>query len=235
MQPATHADIRAAAQAASDERAAFIRRTYLHLAGALLLFVVLEYLLLKAPFAAALTAKMMGSHLSWLVVLGLFMAVSWVAERWARSSTSLGMQYLGLGLYVVAEAIIFLPLLFIVVYVAKDPNVIPSAGLLTLTLFAGLTGTVFITRKDFSFLRGILMVGGFVALGVIVVAMLFGFSLGTFFSLAMVALAGGYMLYHTSNIMRHYRTDQHVSAALALFASVALMLWYIILLFMDRD
>jgi FtsH-binding integral membrane protein len=235
MDPATYADVRTAAQAASNERAAFIRRTYLHLAGALLLFVVLEYLLLNASFAKALTMKMMGSHMSWLVVLGLFMAVSWVAERWARSSTSLGMQYLGLGLYVVAEAIIFLPLLFIVVFVVKDPKIIPSAGLLTLTLFAGLTGTVFITRKDFSFLRGILMVGGFVALGVIVVAMLFGFSLGTFFSLAMVALAGGYMLYHTSNIMRHYRTDQHVSAALALFASVALMLWYIILLFMDRD
>jgi len=145
------------------------------------------------------------------------------------------MQYIGLVLYVLAEAIIFLPLLFIAAYYTKDPNIIPSAGLLTLTLFAGLTGTVFITRKDFSFMRGILTVGSFVALGVIVAAILFGFALGTLFSAAMVILAGGYILYYTSNIMRHYRTDQHVAASLALFAAVALMFWYILRLFMSRD
>lgn len=235
MEPAAYADIRSAAQAAASDRASFIRRTYLHLAGAILLFVVLEYLLLQAPFTPKLIGLMLGTRFSWLVVLGLFMGVGYVADRWARSDTSVGMQYLGLGLYVLAEAFIFLPLMFVATVVLKDPTVIPSAGLLTLTLFAGLTGTVFITRKDFSFLRGILMVGGFGAMGVILIAILFGFRLGTFFSLAMVGLAGGYILYYTSNVMRRYRTDQHVSAALALFAAVALMFYYILLLFMNRD
>jgi hypothetical protein len=224
-----------AAFARAEERAGFIRRTYLHLAGAILLFVVLEYLLLHAPFTPKLITLMLGSRFSWLIVLGLFMGVGYVADRWARSNTSTGMQYLGLGLYVLVEAIIFLPLMFVATVVLKDPTVIPSAGLLTLTLFAGLTGTVFITRKDFSFLRGILMVAGFGAMGVILIALLFGFRLGTFFSLAMVGLAGGYILYHTSNIMRHYRTNQHVSAALALFAAVALMFYYILILFLNRD
>ncbi len=169
-----------------------------------------------------------------LVVLGLFMGVGYMADKWARSATSPGMQYLGLGLYVVAEAIIFLPMLYIAAFMVEAP-VIKPAALLTLTLFAGLTGTVFITRKDFSFLRTGLMLGGFVALGLIVASILFGFNLGTIFSVAMVGLAGGYILYYTSNVLHHYRTDQHVAASLALFAAVALMFWYILRLFMNRD
>ena len=91
--------------------------------------------------------------MSWLVVLGAFMLVGWVAERWARSATSPAMQYLGLGLYVVAEAIIMVPLLYVAAHYAKDPNIIPTAGLLTGLIFTGLTGTVFLTRHDFSWLR----------------------------------------------------------------------------------
>jgi FtsH-binding integral membrane protein len=164
-------------------------------------------------------------------VLGAFMLVSFVADRWASNSTSLGMQYLGLTLYVVAEAVIFLPLLLMATTVTS-PAVLPTAAILTLCLFLGLTGTVFITGKDFSFLRGILMVGGLVAMGLIVCAILFGFQLGTIFSVAMIALAGGYILYYTSAIMKHYRTDQHVAAALALFAAVALLFWYVLRLLM---
>ncbi|MCP4602864.1 MAG: hypothetical protein GY847_20500 [Proteobacteria bacterium] len=143
------------------------------------------------------------------------------------------MQYAGLALYVVAESIIFLPILYMAVYYSS-PNVLPTAGMLTLTLFAGLTGTVFITKKDFSFMRAALMIGGFIALGLIVCSILFGFELGTVFSVVMVGLAGGYILYYTSNILHHYRTDQHVAASLALFAAVALMFWYILRLFMRR-
>jgi FtsH-binding integral membrane protein len=236
LAPSVPVNARTAAEAAASERSAFIRRTYAHLAGAILLFILLEYVLLQMPFTPKLIDTMLGTRFSWLIVLGLFMGVGYVADRWARSATSPGMQYLGLVLYVVAEAIIFLPLLFVAAFYTKDSSVIASAGLLTLTLFAGLTGTVFITRKDFSFMRGVLTVGSFVALGLIVAAVLFGFRLGTLFSGAMVVLAGGYILYYTSNIMRHYRTDQHVAAALALFAAVALMFWYILRLFMgSRD
>jgi hypothetical protein len=224
-----------ASEARAAERSAFIRRTYAHLAGAILLFVVLEAALLQAPFTPKLVSLMAGSRISWLVVLGLFMAVGYIADKWARSVEAPGMQYLGLILYVVVEAVIFLPLLYVATVLTESPDVIKSAGLLTLTLFAGLTGTVFITRKDFSFLRGALMVGGFVALGIILVSLIVGFNLGTLFSLAMVGLAGGYILYYTSNVLHHYRTDQHVAAALALFAAVALMFWYILRLFMSRD
>ena len=78
------------------------------------------------------------------------------------------------------------------------------------------------------------MFGGFAALGLIVVAILFGFALGPIFTYAMIALACGYILYDTSNVMLHYRIGQHVAAALALFAAVALLFWYILQLFLSR-
>jgi FtsH-binding integral membrane protein len=73
-----------------------------------------------------------------------------------------------------------------------------------------------------------LVLGGLAAMAVILCMILFGLNLGVFFSLAMVVLASGYILYDTSNVMHHYRTDQHVAAALALFASVALLFWYVL-------
>ena len=52
--------------------------------------------------------------------------------------------------------------------------------------------------------------------------------LGIWFSVAMVVFACAYILYDTSNVMHHYRPGQHVAASLALFASVTLLLWYVI-------
>jgi FtsH-binding integral membrane protein len=137
------------------------------------------------------------------------------------------MQYAGLVLYVVIEAVIFLPLMFVAAYYS-DPTVIPAAALITGLLFAGLTVVAFTTRADFSFLRGIIVIGFFVALGLIVASLLFGFTLGVIFSVAMVGLASAAILYYTSNILHYYRTDQYVSASLTLFASVALLFYYVL-------
>jgi FtsH-binding integral membrane protein len=227
-----------AAQADVDERTSFIVKTYLHLAAAIGAFVVLEAILLAIPGVREFALQtMFRSQISWLVVLGLFMLVSYVANSWALSAASPAKQYAGLGLYVVAEAVIFLPLLTIadrISQVKGQGSVIAPAAVTTLGLFALLTAVVFATRKDFSFLRAGLMFGGFAAMGFIVVAALFGFNLGPIFTYAMIALACGYILYDTSNVMLHYRIGQHVAASLALFAAVALLFWYILQLFMSR-
>jgi FtsH-binding integral membrane protein len=216
-----------AEQAPPEARAAFIRRTYQHLAMAILAFIGLEFVIFKTGMAEAMTRTMLGGKFSWLVVLGAFMIVSWVAEKWAHASVSRGAQYLGLGLYVVAEAIIFVPLLYIAV-TFSSPDTIPIAAVITGLLFLGLTVTAFTTRKDFSFLGGILKVGGCVALGVIVCSIMFGFSLGIVFAGVMVAFASAAILYSTSRIIHDYNTDQHVAASLSLFASVALLFWYVL-------
>lgn len=224
------------ADAAPTERAAFIRSTYLHLGLAILAFIGVEWFLLQQSWAPALVGKMTGG-MGWLLVLGAFMGVSFIADRFAQSETSKGMQYFGLILFVVAEAVIFLPLLFIAANFAADPLVIAKAGATTACVFGGLTFAAFVTRKDFSFLRSFLMVGGFVALGIIVVSIIFGFNLGTIFAGAMAIFASVSILYNTSNIIHHYRTDQAVAASLSLFASVALLFWYILRIFLafSRD
>ncbi len=223
------------AAAAPSERAVFIRRTYLHLAFAILAFIGVEWFLLQQSWTPGLVQMMAGGKYGWLVVLGAFMGVSFLAERLAASEASRGVQYAGLAIFIVAEAIVFLPLLFMAVFYSGDPGIVLKAGVTTGFVFGGLTLAAFATGKDFSFLRGFLMVGGFVAMGIIVVSLIFGFSLGTLFAGAMTIFASVAILYNTSNIIHHYRTDQYVSASLSLFASVALLFWYILRIFMNRD
>lgn len=220
-----------AAQADADARASFLAKTYFHLAGAVAAFVAIEAALLQTPGIERLIGVMVTGY-NWLIVLGAFMVVSYVADRWACSAVSPGMQYLGLSLYVVVEAVIFLPLLYFASHFGGE-SVIPTAGALTLIVFTGLSLIVFVTRKDFSFLRSYLMFGMLAAFGLILCAVLFGFTLGVFFTAGMIALAGGYVLYTTSNVLHHYRIGQHVAAALALFAAVALLFWYILQLVMS--
>ena len=224
-----------AAEAAPQERARFIRKTYLHLAGAILAFVGLEYFLFSSGAAETIASTMLGGRFSWFIVLALFMGVSFLANWWANSSTSKATQYLGLALYIVAEAVIFVPLLFIAAYYGGGGNTIAKAGIVSLGLFAGLTAVVFITKKDFSFLGSILTVGGFIALAFIGASLLFGFSLGSLFAFIMVGFAATAILYDTSNVLHKYQTTQHVAASLALFASIALMFWYILSIFSSSD
>lgn len=224
-----------AAQALPEERAAFIRKTYTHLAGAIAAFVLLEAFLISSGIGGLIAQAMFSvGNLGWFIVLMLFIGVSTVATSWANSQTSRGMQYAGLGLYTVAEAVIFLPMILFATYATHDAYLIPKAGIATLGLFLGITAVVFLTRKDFSFLGPILTIGSFIALGFIGVSLIFGFTLGNVFAFAMVAFAGGAILYQTSNILHQYRTDQHVAASLALFASVALLFWYILRIFSSR-
>jgi FtsH-binding integral membrane protein len=212
-----------------ERRAQFISRTYNHLFGAIVAFALIEVALFQLGLAGPIARAMLGG--SWLLVLGAFMVVSWIATHVAHSSASRPAQYAALAGYVLAQAIIFVPLLFVANHMA--PGVISSAALVTFTGFAGLTGVAFYTRKDFSFLRGILLWGGVSALVLIVAGALFGFQLGTFFSVAMVAFAGAAILYDTSNVLHHFPEDRYVGAALQLFASVALLFWYVLRLFMS--
>jgi FtsH-binding integral membrane protein len=228
-----------------SDRLRFIRLTYLHLLGAILAFAGLLWLLMNNTFlvtkvSVPLVRFALGGRWNWGVVLAAFMAISWVADYWASHTTSRKMQYVGLGIYVVAESLIFVPLLAIVawktqVIIAKgggDPNIIRDSAYTTLGIFGALTASVFITRKDFSFLRSGLIMASGAALMLIVLSLAFGFNLGLAFSIGMVLLAAGYILYQTSQVLAHYDTQQHVAASLALFSSVALMFWYVIRIFM---
>ena len=215
-----------------SERAAFIRRTYAHLAGAILAFVLLELAIFQVVVPALDLQTVMDRYVRsfgmQLIVLLAFIGVGYLARYWAMNGGSPAMQYAGLGLFIVAEALIFVPILYIAAAFG-GPTIFAQAGILTLSLFAGLSVTVFLTRKDFSFLGPILAIASFIMLGVVLCGFFFGgFTLGLGFSVIGVVLAAGFILYDTSNVMLHFRTDQHVAAALDLFASVAYLFFHIL-------
>lgn len=214
------------AQRGVDERSHFLVRTYNTLFLAIVAFAGIEFALFASGAAETIARTLSGS---WLIVMGGFMLVSWLASRAAHSADSKVAQYAALGGFVLAEAIVFVPLLYVAN--AFAPGAIQSAGLVTMLGFAGLTAVAWSTKKDFSFLGGLLRWGAIVALVLIGASLLFGFQLGVFFSVAMVGFAGAAILYDTSNVLHHYPSDRYVAAALQLFASVALLFWYVLRLF----
>ena len=211
-----------------DSRAQFITRTYTHVVGGILAFILIELALFESGLALQIARYMLS--VNWFLILGAFMLVGWLATRTAQTSASLGMQYFSYAMYVVVEAVIFVPLLYIAN--AKAPGAIDSATLITALGAGGLMVVAHRTRKDFSFLRAVLMWGGVVALLAMVGGAVFGFQLGTWFSVAMIGFAGAAVLYDTSNIINHYPEDRYVAAAMQLFASIALMFWYVLRLVM---
>ncbi len=216
------------------EQATFYRKTYLHVALAFLVFLVLEVVFLNTP-AIVKIGLAMTQGWTWLIVLGGFMFITNYAERLAAKTADKRTQYLGFGLYILAEAFIFVPLLYMAMYAGGGESILQQAFLVTLFLFVALTAIVFMTKKDFSFLRTAISIGSIVAIGIIVAGIAFGFNLGLVFSGFMVLLASGSILYQTSNLIHKYDQSQYVVAALGLFASFMLLLWYIIQFFIGRD
>lgn len=227
---------RPAIELSISARATFIARTYAHLLLAIIGFTLLEVAFFTTTVAsgesvAQKIADTIGRN--WFIMFAGFIGVSWFASRVAHSARSLPAQYAALAAFVVAEALIFAPLLWSA-YAYAD-GAIGSAAIVTLTGFGGLTFIVFWTRKDFSFLRGIVYFGMLLALVLVGVSLFTGLHLGLWFSGAMVGLAGAAVLYDTSRVLHHYPEDRYVGAALELFASVAMMFWYVLRIFMSRD
>jgi len=223
------------ATASTSARGAFIKRTYLHLLGAVVAFVGLEAVLLSSGLGTEILKVLIAEPMAWIGVMVLFIVGGYAAQAMARSHSAPGLQYAGLTLYVLLEALIFLPILTIATTFPDfaGKNLPLQAGIVTLAVFAGLTIAVFASGKDFSFMGPFLWVCSFVALGTVIAAVAFGFTLGLVFCGLMVALAAGFIIYDTSNIIHHYGTNEHVAASLNLFASVALLFYYVLRIFMS--
>ncbi|NVJ65435.1 MAG: Bax inhibitor-1 family protein [Gammaproteobacteria bacterium] len=215
-----------------DRRSAFITKTYNHLLASIVAFTLISVYFYQSGISEKILIFISQFSYGWMALFGGFVAASWIATHLAHSSQSKVTQYSSLIGFIIAEAIIFAPMLLIAAGMA---DIIQSAAIVTLVGFGILTAIVFYTRKDFSFLRGMLMWGGGLAILAIVASLIFGFHLGTWFSVAMVGLAGAAILYDTSNVLHHYPEDRYVGAALQLFASVAMMFWYILRIFMSSN
>lgn len=227
-----------AAEAPENARIAFIRRTYLHLAVSVAVLVGIEAVLvqaLKTDGGRAFLGAWFGNPMSLLVILGLFIAGGFLARVMARASMPPAVKYLGLGLYIAIEAIFLLPILYVAT-TRFGMGIVNQAAVMTLVTFGGLTLTVFLTKADFSRLGPILFAAMWVLFAVMLGGILFGFGLGLWISFACIALAAGFILYDTSNILHHYGTDEHVGASLELLADVVLLFYHILrVLMLTRD
>jgi FtsH-binding integral membrane protein len=215
----------------NEDRSAFLVRTYLHLLGSIGLFMLIEAVLFSSGAAEPITRAVLS--VSWLVVLGAFILVGWLASLAAHTVENPLAQYAALGTYVLSEALIFVPLLYVVE--ESSPGSVASAAVLTLLGFTLLTLVVFQTRHDFSFLRPFLVWTGLIVLLMIVASVLFAAPLGSTFAIFMIGYAGVAILYDTSNVLRDFPADRHVAAALELFASIALLFWYMLQAAGDAD
>jgi FtsH-binding integral membrane protein len=219
------------AHAKDVEKASFYKKTYLHVALSILAFIGVETVLIKTV-PEQLIVAMFAQRFAWLLIIGVFWLASVLATKWSLSQSK-STQYFGLGFYILLEAVIFLPLIYIAT-VYSGAQVIYQAAMLTIAMFAGISAVAFTSKRDFSFLRNIIVIGGFISLGLIVGGMLFGFNLGLWFSVGMVILASATILYQTSKLKDSYATNQYVGASLQLFASIMLLFWYILSILMNR-
>ena len=219
---------------AVEDRSEFIWKCYAHVVGAILSLIAVEYYLFSSGAAASIAGAMMQSPMA--VMIG-FIALSWGASHVAHRLESTTAQYAAFAAFVVLWAVMFVPILAMAMIYGEQRgvNIIEDAAVVTVFGCAALIATVMITRRDFSFLRGVMVWGFFIAIGLIIASWAFGFHLGTWFSVGMIGFAGIAVLYDTSNIMHHYPQDKYVAASMALFASIAMMFFYILRLFMSRD
>ena len=234
------------ADAPASDRAAFFRRTYGLVAIGFAAFAALLAIFFvgfdqRSGIAFAVFAglgSMISSLGGWsiLLVMLAFWGATTVAQSLAFNRASRGAQYAGLGLYVVLEALIFIPLIGYVILSTKGnaSTVLLPAGIVTAGMIAGLTALVFMTNLDFSFLKVAIILGSFAALAIVIVAAIAGLSLGAWFSIAMIVLMATVILYQTNEIKNTLETDQHVAAAFVLFSSFVTLLFYVIRLFAGR-
>lgn len=216
--------------ASVEDRSDFIWKCYAHVVGAILAFAAIEVYFFQSGIAERIAMPMLNN---WWMVLGVFILAGWGATHVAHRVESKNAQYAAFAAFIVLESLIFAPMLFIASI--RAPGIIDSAAGVTVLGCVGLIATVMVTRKDFSFLRGMMVWLFFLALAAIVGSLIFGFELGTWFSVAMIGFAGAAVLYDTSNILHHYPQDKYVAASMQLFASIAMMFWYILRLFMSRN
>lgn len=195
-------------QVSVEERVAFIRKVYaLFFAG--ILFAVVG-VWLGFAFPPLMIAAAQHPWIMLIVMIGAVMGTQAVRH-------TPGVNLVALFGFTTLTGVIISPLLYIIS--RSNPNSIFQAGVLTVGIFGGLTAYVFISNKDFSFLRGMVTVGLIIVILGGLLNVLFVGSLGLGFALACATLLlfAGFVLYDTSNIIRRYPTNEYVSGALALY------------------
>ncbi len=160
-------------------------------------------------------------------------------RRVAYSARSTAVQYVWLGLFVVVESVVLVPVLSRAT--ADAAGAIRNAALLTLLAFACGSVGAFALRRDLSSLGSLVQSTLGLELIGVATAIAFGFGLGSGFALVVLVTALAALVHDVSAVFedaaedddteRAGLVDRHAAASLALFASMALMFWSALSLF----
>jgi FtsH-binding integral membrane protein len=207
----------------ADVRADFIRKVYGLFFLSLLVTVGVGALAL--PYAGAIMAI-------WPVLIIAEIACI-IGLTFARRVA--GVNVALLYLFAAIQGAILGPLLAL--YEARYPGLPAEAGWVTVAVFGSLTAYAFATKKDFSFLGGMLFIGviGLVIAG-IVSMFVHAALLSMIYSVAGVLIFSGFVLYDTSQIMLRLAPEDAVMGAVSLYLDfINLFLFILRLLSSRRD
>ena len=215
----------AVSQAAASERLTFLRKVY-------------SLFLLGLGIAGAggyIGMRALEAVMSNYIVLVIGYFATFIVCQWQRKVFPLNIALFGLFTFI--SGLFWGPTLAFYL-LAGQGAVLGHALGLTACIFVGLTVYTLTSKTDFSFMGGALTIGIFSLFGLILFGWLFGgFADVMHFLICVgaVILFSGFVLYDTSRILHHYRTDEYVVGALALYLDFVLMLWYILHLLGRRD
>lgn len=202
----------AAGAGISAEATKVLRNTYTLLAMTLLF---------SAVMAGVSMAAGLGRGASLICSLGALALVWLVLPRTANSSAGIGVVFAFTGLLGLSLG----PLLNHYLQLANGGQVVMQALGGTAVVFLALSGYVLTTKKDFSFLGGMLFAGLMVvivaAIGAMVAGM-FGVAISAFslaLSAAIVLLMSGFILFDTSRIVNGGETN-YIMATTALYLNI---------------
>jgi modulator of FtsH protease len=183
-----------------------LRNTYL------LLGMTLAFSAMVATIAAAAQAPYLGPIPTLIGFFALLFLVHKTADSaWGLLTVFLFTGFLGYALGPILNVYLSLP---------NGGALIGQALGLTAAAFVGLSGYALVTRKDFSFLSGFLVVGAIVLLGAIVINVFMDISgLQLAISSAMVLFASALILFETSNVIHGGETN-YIRATVGLYVSI---------------
>ncbi len=226
-----------AAMAAADERATFLRRTYSLLLAAVLTFAATLWAAGNVEPVRALAGSMasaiFGTRWGIALYFALYMGGAFLVHTFAERRP---LNLVFFFAFAVLMGLLTAPLIYMVAARgASGLEIINQAALITAVTFGGLTAYVFYSGKSFSFLGGALSIAGFGLFAVGIASWLFGSGVGAWYSVAIVVLMLGYILYDTGQILNHYPTTAYVSAACVLFVDVIMLFKHVLFLLSRRD
>lgn len=198
------------AQSSEEARMNFIRKTYVLFLAGILACVMGGVACLNIEPVAALALTILRSPILALVVI---LGGSIAAQAVARVP---GLNYVALFGFTGILGVVIAPILAI-----YRPEVVGQAGMLTTVVFGALTAYAFISRKNFSFLGGILFIGmiSLIAGGVANMFFFKSWDFSYWLAWGTLFMSSGFVLYKTSNILHEYSEGDEVAAALGLFIS----------------